>query len=159
MKQKYFFILLLFLFLSGVVKAQESALTTGGVATGGGASVSYSIGETVYTTNSDNEGSVAQGVQQAYEVSLLDVEEYQSNISLFVFPNPTSHNLLLKASDFLSEKLSYVLMDIEGRTLVRGETKEIVTTIETENLPSAMYFLNVLNNENKIVKSFKVIKK
>ena len=158
MKQKYFLILLLFLFLCGVVQAQEATLTAGGDAIGGGASVAYSIGQTIYTANSGSEGSVAQGVQQAYEIFLLETEEYHLDISLFVFPNPTSHNLVLKAGNFLNQKLSFVLINLEGKTLVHGETKELSTTIETENLPSNIYFLNVLNEENKTVKSFKVIK-
>jgi hypothetical protein len=42
----------------------------GGEATGSGGSVSYSVGQVVYTTNTGINGSVAQGVQQPYEFQM-----------------------------------------------------------------------------------------
>jgi hypothetical protein len=60
-------ILLFGLGLTGL-KAQESINAAGGNTTGSGGSASYSVGQVVYTTNTGTNGSVAQGVQQAYEI-------------------------------------------------------------------------------------------
>jgi hypothetical protein len=56
----------------GGLHAQESPTSTGGDATGAGGSSSYSVGQVVYTTATGINGSVAQGVQQAYEISVID---------------------------------------------------------------------------------------
>ncbi len=64
-KSKTITIFLLGLGLSEL-HAQEATLASGGNATGSGGSVSYSVGQVVYTTNIGTTGSVAQGVQQAY---------------------------------------------------------------------------------------------
>ena len=71
-------VLLLGLGLTGV-QAQTSVNATGGDASGGGGSVSYSVGQVVYTTHTGTSGSVAEGVQQPYEISVVTgLEEAQS---------------------------------------------------------------------------------
>ena len=50
----------------GGLHAQESPTASGGEATGTGGTASYSVGQVVYTTNTDATGTVTQGVQQAY---------------------------------------------------------------------------------------------
>jgi len=87
--------------LSFSVQAQTShqvLSATGGDASGSGGTVAYSVGQIVYTTNTGNTGSVAQGVEQAYEISSVGIKETALNISLSVFPNPTSDFLTLKVS-------------------------------------------------------------
>ena len=53
----------------GGLQAQQSPTATGGEATGTGGTASYSVGQVVYTTNTGTNGSMAQGVQQPYEIS------------------------------------------------------------------------------------------
>jgi TRAP-type uncharacterized transport system substrate-binding protein len=43
---------------AGIAQAQENANTSGGVATGSGGTVAYSIGQVAYTTNTGSNGSV-----------------------------------------------------------------------------------------------------
>ncbi len=139
--------------------AQESVNASGGNATGSGGTISYSVGQVAYTSNSSNTGSVAQGVQHAYEIFTLGVEETALNISLTAFPNPTMENLTLQISDFNNEKLSYQLYDMQGKQLIQGEVIANKTEINTSSLPPATYFINVVNQENKTVQSFKIVKK
>lgn len=87
MKTLYVIFILSFSIFS--IKAQESANSTGGDATGSGGTVAYSVGQVVYTTNTSSNGSEAQGVQHAYEIYTLGVEENEINSSLIAFPNPT----------------------------------------------------------------------
>ena len=143
---------------AGLVQAQESANASGGDATGSGGTVAYSIGQVVYTTNTGSSGSVAQGVQHAYEIFTVGIEESELNISLLVFPNPTANNLTLQISDYSNEKLSYQLFDIQGKLLSNGQVTAQQTQINTANLPPATYFINVVNQENKTIQFFKIIK-
>ena len=143
---------------AGLAQAQESANASGGDATGSGGTVTYSIGQVVYTTNTGASSTVSQGVQQAYEIFTLGIKETELNISLSVFPNPTADNLTLQISDYNNEKLSYQLFDIQGKLLNNGQVTAQQTQINTASLPSATYFINVVNQENKKVQSFKIIK-
>ena len=69
-KLKLSAVLLLGLGLTGL-QAQESVNATGGNASGSGGSASYSVGQVVYTNNTGTSGSVAQGVQQPFEISVV----------------------------------------------------------------------------------------
>ena len=146
-------------FLSaGFAQAQQSANAAGGDATGSGGSAAYSVGQVVYTANNGPSGTVSQGVQQAYEIFLIGINETELNNSLSVFPNPIVDNLTLQISDYNNEKLSYQLFDLQGKLLSKGQIIAQQTQIKTASLPPATYFIEVLNQENKQVQSFKIIK-
>jgi hypothetical protein len=147
------------LFWAGLAQAQESTNATGGNATGTGGTVAYSVGQVVYTTNTGSNGSVAQGVQQAFEISTVTgINETALDISLSAFPNPTATSLTLQISDYNNEKLTYQLLDIQGRVMRNGEIVGEQTQIDMNSLPVATYFVNVVSQENKKVKSFKIVK-
>lgn len=159
MKNKTKLIILLTLCISGgSIYGQESSNASGGDAIGSGGTIAYSIGQVVYTTNTSTNGSVAQGVQYAYEIFSVGIKETALNISLTVFPNPTTENLTLQISDYNNEKLSYQLFDLQGKLLNYGQVTTQQTEINTTSLPSATYFINVVNQENKKLQSFKIVK-
>ncbi|MFN4813476.1 MAG: T9SS type A sorting domain-containing protein [Bacteroidota bacterium] len=143
---------------AGLAKAQESNNASGGNAIGIGGTVAYSLGQIAYTTNANASGTVSQGVQQAYEIFTVGIKETELNISLSVFPNPIADNLSLQISDYKNEKLLYHLFDIQGNLLSNGEVTAQQTQINTSSLPPATYFINVVNQDNKQVQSFKIIK-
>ena len=157
-KSKPILLLTAGLLWAGFAQAQESANASGGDATGSGGTLAYSIGQIVYTTNTGGSGSVAQGVQHAYELLTVGITETELNISLTAFPNPTTENLTLQISDYNNEKLSYQLFDIQSKQLSNGQVTAQQTQINMNGLPSATYFINVVNQENKIVQSYKIFK-
>lgn len=141
------------------LSAQESTNTSGGNATGIGGNVSYSIGQVIYTTNTGTNGSVAQGVQHAYEIYSIGVNETTLHISVNIFPNPTAENLTLEISHYTNEQVSYQLFDAQGKLISTGQITSQQTQINMGDLPSACYFIHVVNNENKKAQSFKIIKR
>jgi hypothetical protein len=143
---------------AGLTQAQESVNASGGDATGGGGTLSYSLGQVVYITNTGGTGSVAQGVQHAYQIFPVGNMETAINISLTAFPNPTTENLTLQISDFENEKLTYQLIDMQGKLIINGQVSARQTQINTSYLASATYFIHVVNQANKKVKTFKIIK-
>lgn len=142
----------------GVVQAQESTNSAGGNATGSEGNVSYSVGQVVYSTITDASGIVSQGVQQAYEIFTLGTKNQVINLSLSVFPNPAKENLTLQFNQYNNEKLSYQLFNMQGKLLITGELKNEQTTIDTISLPSGTYIINVTDQENNKIQSFKIIK-
>jgi hypothetical protein len=157
-KSRHLAMLMAGLLWVGFTQAQESANASGGDATGGGGTVAYSIGQVVYTTNSGSNGSVAQGVQHTFEIFTVGIKQTELNILLTAFPNPTTENLTLQISDYKNEKMSYQLFDMQGKQLSNEQVTAQQTQINMNGLPSATYFINVLNQENKKFQSFKIIK-
>ncbi|MBN2669392.1 MAG: T9SS type A sorting domain-containing protein [Bacteroidales bacterium] len=151
-------ILLLGLGLTGL-KAQTSINASGGVATGSGGSASYSVGQVVYTTNTGTSGSVAEGVQQPFEISVVtEIEEAKGiNLSVTAYPNPTTDYLTLEVNEFEISNLSYQLYDISGKLLQSEKIKGNQTSIVMNNLVPATYFVKVIQR-NRDVKTFKIIK-
>lgn len=142
----------------GGLHAQENTVVTGGEAAGAGGTVSYSVGQVVYTTATGTNGSVAQGVQQPFEISVTTgINETSINLELSVYPNPTTNFLSLKVESKKLESLTYQLIDLQGKVIENKKVNDNSTTIKMEGLPKATYFLKVTNNQN-IVKTFKVIK-
>ena len=160
-KLKFSAVLLLGLGLTGL-QAQESVNATGGNASGSGGSASYSVGQVVYTTNIGTNGSVAQGVQQPYEISVVTGLEEAKGINLTVsaYPNPTTDYLTLEvdASTTLSiQSMAYQLYDMQGKLLQNEKITSNQASIVMSNLVPATYFVKVIQG-NKEVKTFKIIK-
>lgn len=151
-------LLLLGLGLTGL-QAQEGINTTGGDALGSGGSATYSVGQVVYTTNTGTNGSVAHGVQQPYEISIITgIEEANGiNLTVTVYPNPTIDYLTLDVKDFQLSTLSFQLYDISGKLLQSKKINDSQTSIVMRNFAPAIYFVKVMDG-NKEVKTFKVIK-
>jgi hypothetical protein len=157
-KSRPIFLLTAGLLWASMAQAQESTNASGGDAIGSGGTVAYSLGQLAYTTNASASGTVNQGVQQAYEIFTVGIKETELNISLSVFPNPTADNLTLQISDYNNEKLSYQLYDMQGKLLDNGQVTAKQTLMNTSSLSPATYFINVVNQKNKQVQSFKIIK-
>jgi len=149
-----------FIFLLSTVSAQESFNATGGNASGSGGTVTYTIGQLVYTTIPSVNNSVAQGVQQPYEISVVTAIKGTEDISLetIVYPNPTSDFLILKSGKSELRNLHYHLYDLKGTQLFSGRTDDYETTISVGNLKPAVYLLSIKVNDTTI-KTFNIVKK
>ena len=152
-------VLLLGFGLTGL-QAQTSVNATGGNASGIGGSASYSVGQLAYTTNTGTNGSVSEGVQQPFEISVVTGIEEAKDIFLNVsaYPNPTTDYLELKVENLQLSELSYKLYDISGKVYQNKEIGNSITKIEMQNLPQGIYFIKVIDTKNKEFKTFKIIK-
>jgi hypothetical protein len=151
-------VLLLVLGLKGL-QAQESVIATGGNGTGSSGSVSFTVGQIAYQTFSAISGSVNEGVQQPFEISVVSgIEEAIGiNLSIRAYPNPSTDNLTLSIDEFDISGLSYQLYDMQGRLLQSGKIIGNRTSIIMNNLVPSTYFVKVLQNY-KVVITHKVIK-
>jgi len=139
------------------VYAQQATTASGGDASGSGGSVAYSVGQIVYTTYTGSNGSVAQGVQQPYEISIITgLLETDIKLNLSAYPNPTTNYLMLQIDNY-DKAISYQLYDIGGKLLESNTVVANSTTIKMEQMPTGTYLLKVIQN-NKEVKTFKIIK-
>ncbi len=138
--------------------AQNGAVSAGGIATGSGGNVSYSIGQIANSFSTGSNGSVAEGIQQPFEISTLGFDNFPNiNLEIAVYPNPTTNNVTLKIGDFSSENLSYQLFDVAGKQIANEKIANEKISISLENQSSGIYFLNI-QDINKTLKTFKIIK-
>ncbi len=158
-KVEFILIILSNLFINAL-NAQTSISVAGGDISASDGTVSYSIGQIVYTTNTGTNGySVAQGVQQPYEISVLEGIEESNEIKLncSTIPNPTSDFIILNIENYRKNDLNYLLYDVSGKLVASKNIYDKETSIDFSNLAKATYLLKVLNNKN-LVKSFKIVK-
>lgn len=143
-----------------LLQGQSTIPATGGTATGSGGIATYTVGQITYKTISETTGSVAQGVQQPYEISVVTAIENTEGITLEykIYPNPTSGQLILTIKPFEGENFKYRLYDLNGILLMDKLIESDITEISMENLAPAPYFLVIMNGKMEI-KTFRIIKK
>jgi hypothetical protein len=142
------------------IYSQQSLNSGGGDVSSSTGSVAYSIGQVVFTThNNNNIGSLAQGVQQAFEIFTSIVGDEINEISLSAFPNPAKDRLVLQVNAQKSLVLNYLLHDSEGRLLQGAKLADSRTEIDLVDLPGGVYFLQVQATGNQVLKTFTIIKK
>ena len=149
--------LLTFLILVGTLGisdcfAQSSVHSSGGNFSGASGSVSYSVGQTVYTTNT--------GVQQPFEITeVLTADNFSDLVKdLKVFPNPTTENLTINLTSQGTNSLDYEIIDTNGKLFKAGKGMGNETNIDVSSFPAAIYFLKI-KNQNQEIKTYKIIKK
>jgi hypothetical protein len=154
--------LLLGIGLSNGLHAQETMLATGGNGSGSGGTVSYSVGQVAYTSHTGTNGSVLQGVQQAFEISVITgIGEFEGiDLTVSAYPNPVTNHLVLKVGlpvSLSSQSLRYQLLDMSGKLLESKQVTESETSIGMSHLAEATYLVKVTEG-NQVVKTFKIIK-
>ncbi len=155
---KLFILALLTMTCISKLQAQSASVAAGGVATGSGGSSSYSIGQVIYITASGGGGTSSQGVQIPFEITTLSGKEFsQISLKMLVYPNPTTSFVNLKINNFDFQDLNYQLIDLNGKEIANQKIAASETAIELQNLSNAIYLLNV-NDKNKTIKTFKIIK-
>ena len=116
---KSFLGFLLIFGFSLTIFAQNTIPATGGNASGSGGSVSYTVGQILNSTFSGTNGTVLQGVQQPYEISIVTGIEEAIGISLEImaYPNPATDFIILIIKNYEVKNLSYQFYDINGSLL------------------------------------------
>ena len=157
MKTFYCFIICICYSLN--LSAQQASTSTGGNASGTNGNISYSVGLVNYTVNKTTSGSVSQGVQIPYEIFILTgVDDTKKmNINLTVFPNPTNDYLMLTIESTSIKNLSYQLLNNNGKQVASQKLEGTSTKVDMNNFAAAPYFITITEN-NKVIKSFKIIK-
>lgn len=139
--------------------AQQNTVAAGNNATGAGGNVSYSIGQIDYFTSSGGGGFASQGVQQPYEIYITSLNSYpNTQISLSAFPNPVTDLLNLNILDPNLTGLCYKIFSEEGKLLNEKKISNKVENIDFQYYSIGIYFVKIINNQNKEEQVFKIIK-
>ncbi|CAM4013046.1 MULTISPECIES: T9SS type A sorting domain-containing protein [Flavobacterium] len=158
-KKTKYYVAMLFSLGVFTMNAQNATVSAGSNASSTEGNVSFSVGQPFYTTNTGSNGSVAQGVQQPFEIqTVLGTELFSIQLKMLAYPNPTTDVLNLSIDESELSGMSYALVDFNGRVIKSSVISNQSTTISMAEYQKAIYILNVTQN-NTIIKTFKIIKK
>lgn len=147
--------LILLMSFVALIGAKANAQTAVATAGGEAGTVSYTVGQTFVNVAVSDKGSLAPGVQQAYEITIIDgIGNRQVTLEATVYPNPVIDILVLSVDH---TDLRYTLIDANGRAIAADNIIDVQTSIEMGNLAHGVYFLRVDNGKN-MVKTFKIVK-
>lgn len=163
MKNIILFIFSVWLLSLVKINAQEAISAGGGSVAGAGGGISYTIGQVAYTAISGTNGSLSQGIQFPYEISVItELPEGKSfNLSFATYPNPTSDFLILSIDGVLDGNFIYRLFDADGRFIEEKSILDNKTKIEMQYLSTGIYILKVSASDAEglfVIKTFKIIK-
>lgn len=120
-ERKVFCVLLLCCYCFVAVNAQETISPGGGNATGGGGSVSCTFGQLAYSSFTGTTGSVAQGVQQPYEISDAPVTQdifLTPGWNIFSFAvEPSEMNMMTILNPLITAGTLVKVQDEKGNAL------------------------------------------
>ena len=158
MKRSIFILFAMFsvLSVSGQVK-QEVIASAGGYNTGGGLSISWTLGETIIPTFQNGNLILTHGFQQQLIITAVE-ENIDILVNIKVFPNPASDNLNIRFEEPIDGEVVITIIDSQGR-VVKTETIESTTTekqISLQELGGGVYFLRM--TKGKLVNVYKVVK-
>ncbi len=116
----------------------------------------WSVGECITATHTAEDYVITQGFHQNSYV-VTSVEDLRTDISMFVYPNPTTDFVSLKVESSKVEGMQYTITDFSGRVLQTANFAGDIEQISFLNYAVGTYFISVTEN-NQLIKSFKIIK-
>ena len=138
------------------IQAQNNTVSAGADAEGSNGSISYSIGQVIYTSATGINGSINQGVQQPYDYDVITGIEH-TEIDLSLYPNPTLGQVNLTIVDSRTQEYSMSLFDATGRLLLQTSKLNELNSFSMESYAAGAYTLSVFKKE-ELVKSFRIIR-
>ena len=123
--------------------------------TASGATLDFTVGETIVTEEINGAASLSQGFHQIFVERLaLDASSLEtvSAANIQVFPNP--------AQDFLQVNtdtpLQATLFDLNGRQVLQQTNIESSAQLNVSAVPAGTYLLRSTTSDGKPVQSFKI---
>jgi hypothetical protein len=121
-------------------------------------SVSWTIGECIPETFSNGANKLTQGFQQGIYDIKTAVDNTDNRMKITVFPNPATDfvNLEILAQD--NNDCYFQLFDSNGKCLKNEKIISVRSQIDLIGFARNTYILNVFSTDQKLLKSFKIIK-
>jgi len=153
------FILIFFLTAFAETNSQVLNSSGGGNATGSGGSASYSIGQVVLSSGTDEAKTISQGFQQPYEILVVSIRELTGQKpDCSLYPNPATDYIRLKVEAYEGGELSYMLYDMSGLILINSRLEGNEVMIPMQSQKPGTYLLK-LSDGKQDLKIFKIIKR
>ena len=156
-RKQLFTLLLSFWCICALAQPRDVVSASGASFNNSSGYITYTIGECISTTLSSSTVILTQGFLQTglpkstHGVPVLNLPE----IEISVFPNPVKYQLVLQTGD--PQGLHYMLYDVRGGLIERGQVFNERTEIDFTALEPAVYILRVTDNR-EFVRLFQIVK-
>ena len=161
-------VMIVFLLFATAIQAQEVVSTAGSHGETTYGSLSWTVGEPVIETITDETNTLTQGFQQS-RLTVTAINNLKiPGIELSVYPNPVADYIVLSIDDVKtngrSSQLSLQLYDINGKLILQKKMAGNKQTINMQNYKPGTYILKIFqetdnSTDAKFCVSYKIIKK
>lgn len=87
--------------------------------------------------------------------AVIGIKEFNKDISLGVYPNPTNKLLILNNNELANQNLQYAVYNISGQKVLNGVLKSDENKIiNVSELPQGIYILNIVTETNNFSSKF-----
>ena len=129
----------------------------------GGYTLSATSGEMMIQTFSVGNNILTQGFQQPDDKDVGIQQLIEDGLTINIFPNPTNDLITVNIQSENAETYGLIMYDLLGRTLSLPGTldrshTQMQQSFNLSQLPSATYFVCVVNAQGEIKHSFKIQK-
>ena len=142
------------LFCQSRVSGQSGIVVTGQSAQTATGKISASIGQVAYLHETGSGGSLNQGIQQSFTIT-IDVQE-QNQIKLSVFPNPTQDAIFIEALSG-GLKTHVEVFSGDGQKVLENTFQSQKSLVNLNALSAGIYIMRV-SLDNKEEGVFRIIK-
>lgn len=157
MKMKKLAIILFAIFITNTIFSQEVVSTAGETKKISGYEISWTIGEPVIQTLSSGNSIITQGFHQTKLIitKISVAENFKSLVS--VYPNPTKRVAILEFKE-IPEKKSFKVFDLSGKILLSKKINAKITPVDLSKFATGSYLLQIMNDNNQSMETFKIVK-
>lgn len=157
MKNTFLTVFLLLTFFSYAQSISKSVIGMAGkTQINGGVSVSWTAGEPIVGLMTSGNAQLGNGYYPSLDVQALFLEDYSLEVSIKVYPNPTSNYLYVEQKD--QHQLGINILDVNGRVLLKNKIKS-GEQIDISLFSKGIYIIQVQDLETKKKNTYKIIKK
>jgi hypothetical protein len=153
-------LLVIAMFFSGVILAQENNLQVIGSSGANYATdnyqISWTIGEPVISMHQSDNYILTQGFHQTSATITRIDNEIENSFDLQVFPNPTTRFVNIQGGGY---GLTCNLFDMSGRIIYQQEFTDSEVVLDLSYYAIGTYLLNLTDESGSSVAKFKVVKK
>jgi len=140
---------------------QNVLATSGGIATGTGGSVEWTLGELVIGAFESDNNQVTQGFHQTYLLKnlLADLGDTPlTKTKVAIFPNPTADIINITIAETTSKRKKIELIDMSGRRILSRLEFGNHIEIDLNTTPQGIYYLRISDASGLPIGRFKVVK-
>jgi len=149
--------LIIFITVALSINAQQNIVASGGLATGTGGNISFSIGQIDFLYSTNASFNITQGVQQVYNLNVTAVRNnfVEDDRYINIYPNPTREGIYLDFEKF--HEATYTIYDYTGNIIATNTIETSKTFIQLQTLPAATYII-LITQPDKPQKSYLISK-
>lgn len=154
---KISYLILVFFGTMGVCYSQQAAVSSSGNVKNSFGSMSFAVGIIEPKPVSNEHGSMTAGIQIPLEVLTTVTSPSAKDQNIKIYPNPVES--VLKIDYGNNQVIKANLFDVDFKFIESFNISEISNEMDLNKLNSGIYIIEIIDNNNQIINSTRLIKK